>query len=179
MDIDKFVKNKDVVSIERINESEPIQGIILDYSDSLILFQNIYDLMLDGFKVIDRSDIECIEVSDTDIFQKKIMSKEGIMDKVKIPFKINLDSWNKVYEYILNDNKYISIENEDPENDFYYIGKIYENREKSVILNHFDGTGQWDEELIEIKYKEITSLSFLSNYINLYEKYVQIGDSDE
>ena len=71
-------------------------------------------------------------------------------------------------------NKNIIIENEKAEEDDYsfVIGRIIKATKTKVVMQHFDADGIWEEELYEIPYSKITSVSFDTRYVNVFSKYL-------
>jgi len=83
MSIKKYKKDRTLVSISRTEiDSNKIQGVILGYSKKLVLLNYIYDFRLDGLMILNRDYISKIGVSKTDKFQKELLIKEGIFERI-------------------------------------------------------------------------------------------------
>jgi hypothetical protein len=61
---------------------------------------------------------------------------------------------------------------EGPEEDFY-IGRLLDTSREVVRFRHFDGLGEWEEEIAEIELGEITQVAVDTPYIRHFSKYVR------
>ena len=64
--------------------------------------------------------------------------------------------------------------NEKAEEDDYpfLIGRIIKATKTKVVMQHFDADGIWQEELYEVPYTKITSVSFGTRYVDTFSKYL-------
>ena len=61
---------------------------------------------------------------------------------------------------------------EDEINDEFLIGPVLRVNQKSVKIHYFDGTGKWEKPQ-NLRYEDITSVTFNSNYIRMHQKYIK------
>ena len=69
----------------------------------------------------------------------------------------------------LNPNMKESIDDEEC---IFAIGRISKVTKTKVYFQHFDADGIWEEELWEIPFTEITSVSFGTRYVETFSKYI-------
>lgn len=146
-------------------------GVFLYRSEKLILVQNENDFMLDGFSIIRFKDISDISLKGD--FYEAILQKEGLIDKKNNP-QIRLESWQTVFQDLMETRNNIIIENESiSDDDFEFgIGKIEKVYRNSVHIRHFDAEGRWEKYSLIIPYSKITKVTFDSRYVNVFSKYV-------
>ena len=102
-----------------------------------------------------------------------MVKSEGIVEQLVTP-KIDMMDWQTIFTSLKEQNKNIIVENEKAEEDDYsfVIGRIIKATKTKVIMQHFDADGIWEEELYEIPYNKITSVSFDTRYVNVFSKYL-------
>lgn len=150
-------------------------GFILDYSDHFVLIAHEYDFTIDGWRILDRSFIKKIEATQSTNYCKKILHKEGLLDKITPPFHVDLTNYKTVFGSLKEHKQFVIVEDERPETGVFLIGPIKRINKNSISIRHFDGTGKWVHGKRTVDYKDITVVQFGNNYIRLHEKYV---DSD-
>lgn len=62
-----------------------------------------------------------------------------------------------------------SISNDECE---FAIGRIAKVSKTKILFKNFDADGIWQDGCYEIPYSEITSVTFLSRYVEVFSKYV-------
>lgn len=173
MNIKKMINQKDLVGITRKHDQEEIQSVILDHGENLLFIQYIFDFYLDGYKIINKNDIIDISISDVDILQKQILINEKLLNNIKKPFQINLSNWKSSFNDLKNQNVILSVENETTNLDFFLLGKILDVLDNSIKMKYFDGMCKWNDISMEIKFKDIKTISLFSNYNNKYANFIK------
>ena len=172
----KHIKRKDFIKIYRTGkEGEAnISGFILQMSTEFLLLQNEEELYLNGYSIILRERFDSIRLSKTEIYQRKILEKEGIIkSNYGLKNKINLKSWETIFKD-LKENDYFAIaECEDLKEPSFTIGEIAKIRKKSVGIRYFSPSGIIEKKPTKIKYKEITLVKFDDRYTNMYRKFLK------
>jgi len=140
-------------------------------SDKLFLSAHEDDFIIDGFSVRRFCDIKKVEVKKDKFVE--IIKHEGILNNIKVP-KIDITDWYSVFFTLSKMDINIIVEKESLDDDEceFAIGKIIKVLKTKVVFKHFDADGIWEDEEYEIPYSQITSVTFLSRYINVFSKYV-------
>ena len=140
-------------------------------SDKFFLGANEDDFILDGYTISRFRDVEKVEIKDDKCLE--IIIAEGVIDKIVVP-DLNLTDWYSVFVSLQSMNKNIIVEKEDQDDDecIFAIGRIDRVTKTKVYFKHFDANGIWEEELWEIPFTEITSVSFGTRYVETFSKYV-------
>ena len=173
-DLNKLQNNRALVSIyrEHINDT-PIQGFILAHSKKLILLQYVYDFNLDGIMILQRSDVTNIESDESGIFQTQLLKDEGLYAKVDFSKTYDVKNWETVLSTIGSSYQFITLENENPDDYAFMIGKITKLGRKKVFVHEFTCTGTWNEKVSKMSYKNISFFRAGNNYAKVYERYFE------
>ena len=144
---------------------------ILNMSERLFLGALEDDFLLDGFSVRRMRDITKVEVKDDICLE--IDRREGLLDKLDAP-QIDLSDWRSVFRSLEPLGRNIIVEGERPdgEDSRFAIGRIESVSGLCLYLRHFDADGAWEPEPYKIPYHEITSVTFLSRYVEIFSKYL-------
>jgi hypothetical protein len=169
------IKEKWLIKIFRnYGDNELIDnGFILDASDDLLLVQNVSDFMLDGYSVIKIGDIEKIRYSKFEKYFEMMLTKEGFTENIGIKYKVDLTDLSSVFKTIKLNKTYVIARCQKTNDERFIIGPIEEFTQKSVKIRYFDATGYLDEKLTGLKYKDITTIEFDTEYINYFTKYLR------
>lgn len=172
MQLAQLKKDKALVSVSReLIDPNSIQGVILDYSDTLVLLQNVSDFILDGLMLVRRADITDIECTETDAFQKQLLVREGVFDHIDFNANYKLQTWKDFASNASKQHSYFIFEIEDFEESEFYIGKIEAIRDNAITFKQFNGIAEWDAETSVLEFDKITSCQISNNYLNVYERY--------
>ena len=170
----KHQKQRNLVSIRRggIDENA-IQGFILDSSDELIALQYVYDFNLDGLMFLRIEDITDVKSSRTGKFQKGLLKKEGLLEKVPFGATFALGDWKSLISQLSKEYEFMILEREAMENPDLFIGVILKTTKAGVQGHYFSGAANWAENPERLKFHDITSCQVASNYINVYQRHFQ------
>ncbi len=167
-----FKESRSLVTIKRQNiDRNKIQGFLLDFSDELILIQYVYDFNLDGFMALRISDITSIESTKTDIFQTQLLDDEGLLSNIDFETSYNIKNWATLINNLSPEFRFLILEDENPEYPLFFLGEISKIAKDGVSIRGFSGAANWDDELSEISFKDISSLQAGNNYAQVYERY--------
>jgi hypothetical protein len=77
----RHIKRKDFVKIYRTGTegTANISGFILQMSKDFLLIQNEEEFRLNGYSIIRKDRFDSIRLSKTEIYQRKVLDKEGII----------------------------------------------------------------------------------------------------
>ena len=143
----------------------------LSANDKLFLCANEADFIINGYSIRRFKDVKETEYQEGKILS--MIKSEGILEKLIIP-EIDMTDWQTIFASLKEQNKNIIVENEKAvENECsFVIGKIIKATKTKVVMQHFDAEGIWEEELYEIPYSKITSVSFGTRYVETFSKYI-------
>lgn len=174
--IEKHQAAKNYVKIKRDvgNKSyELSHGYILDHSFDFVLIIENNDFVFNGYRIFPIASIAKIRNNHYDQFFDSIMETEGQKNLIQIPYQIDLENWETIFNSIKSNDLTCSIENENDQEFFFKIGKIAKIKGKSVQIRNFDPAGYLDDEPTKIMYKSISQATFGDNYITTISKYTR------
>jgi len=170
----KHQKQRNLVSIRRdAIDGNAIQGFILDASNELIALQYVYDFNLDGLMFLRVEDITEVKSSTTDKFQKGLLKKEGLLEKVPFGATFALTNWKSLIAQLSKDNEFMILEREAGDEPDLFIGVILKSTRTGVQGRYFSGAANWAESPENLKFRDITSCQVRTNYINVYQRHFQ------
>lgn len=170
----KHQKQRNLVSIRRGEiDGNSIQGFILDSSKELIALQYVYDFNLDGLMFLRVEDITEVKNSATNKFQKRLLQKEGLLEKISFGATFALSDWKSLIAQISQKRELMIIERETLTQPDFFIGVILKATKSGVRGRFFSGTAKWAERHEKLKFKDITSCQIRTNYINVYQRHFQ------
>ena len=123
--------------------------------------------------VLSRSEITEIRCTSTDKFQRKLLADEGLLKPVPFETTFDLQSWRTIIKQLAKAYSLIILECERGDEPDFIIGRIEKTTPAAVYVRYFTGTGKWLDELVRVKYSEITSCQVDTNYLKFYEKYFE------
>ena len=137
-------------------------------NEKFFLGQEEDDFLLDGYCIRKISQLKKIEVKDDKC--QKINMLFGITDQVVDP-GIDISSWQSIFESLSKLDTYIQIE--DAFGELFAIGIIQKVLKDKLYFKHFDADGIWDEADLEIRYSQITSVSWGTRYAQYWKRYME------
>lgn len=174
--IDKYCKSRLLVKIERSKiDPNTKSGIILAYSNDLILVKYVYDFVVDGYQVVDIKDITSIKYGISDRYRNKIMKSDGDLKGIKKPTDIVLSDWHTTLESLQTKYPILIVEHEGPPKERFFIGKVVEFKNKHFTFRHFDATGKWLKNNKTMQYSDITTIQFDNIYINKFKRHIALS----
>jgi len=174
--IKDFYKNQKFARITRKvakDWNELSRGYIVDFSDDFVILQESDDFRLLGFNILPIRDFKKIRYNKNDKYYDKIMSFENQKVNIGVLTKLDLSSWKSIFNSLMENNKNIVVECEDPEISSFTIGPIKKITDKSVFIQYFNATGFLDDELTKIKFKNVTKIIFDDRYVDIFSKYTR------
>jgi hypothetical protein len=154
-------------------DSKQIQGFVLGSSERLVLLQYVHDFHLDGLLVLNKSDITEIRCSATDKFQRGLLRREGLLERVPFEAPFNLSDWRSIIRQLAKAYLLIILECERGEDPDFVIGRVAKTTSAAVYVRYFTGAGRWLERLVRVKYSDITSCQVGTNYLNVYQRHFE------
>jgi len=165
---------RSLISLRRAGiDDNIIQGFVICASDELVLLQYVYDFRLDGVMVLAVPDITEVRCTATDMFQRTLLEAEGLIEQVPFGMSVNLQNWRSAVDDLANRYPLLILECERQEEPDFVIGRVKEVAQDEVRLEYFSGAANWDEELVRLKYEEITSCQAGTHYTNIYQRHFE------
>ncbi len=152
---------------------ETNNGYIVDFSKKFIIMQECYGFKLMGFILLPIKDLEKIRHNKCDKCHEKIMLLENETKNLALKTKLDLSDWQTVFQSLQKKKKNVIVECESPKIESFTIGSIKKITNKSVFIHYFDATGLLDKKPTEIKFKDITKVTFDDRYVDIFSKYVR------
>ena len=170
----QHLKQCEVITIRR----EPLDpysigAFVVHVGIDLVLVQNVTDFSSDGYKVLRIGDISRIERGGSDKVYERILRSEGIVTEIAAPFKINLSNWRSAIGAINGQSRNMTIEDENPDDELFLIGRVTRLSLQSLSIRPFDPLARWELSDRVIPYSRITAVTFDDRYTTLYSKYVR------
>ena len=135
-------------------------------TDKFLFAIEEYDFSLNGYEITKLSKLKKVKIRDdkTDEINEMLGNKKDI----SYP-NINLNSWKDILES--NCLKDELIEFELFNDDTHYYGKIVKTYKNSFTFLCFDADGIWDDEVVEINYRDINGIVWNSWYLKGWKFY--------
>jgi hypothetical protein len=165
-------KERNLISIRRdAIDTNSIQGFVLASSAELVVLQYVYDFNLDGLMVLRVADITDVRWSATGRFQKGLLERAGLVQRVPFGATFDLRNWRAIIDQLSNEYKLMVVECEADEENIFLIGRVLKSTAASVQIQEFSGAANWEEIPAKARFKNITSCQVGTNYINFYRRY--------
>ena len=176
--ISQHIENQDFVKIYISNKKgiaiANFQGIIFAQSENFIIMSDCQDFNFDGFVLIRKKDISKVAHTDSQIFFKKVLEKENIIQSIVEKYKLlelEFIDFKHIFEYVRNKNIALIIECNYGKEDDFFIGPITDINDKKVKIKFLSTQGHLDMRPTSVKLKKITIVKINSPYTDIYYKY--------
>jgi len=133
-----------------------------------ILGQEEDDFLLDGYCIRKISQLKRVEIKDDKC--QEINKIFGTAEQVVDP-GIDISTWQSIFSALSVRDEYIQIE--DAINGQFAIGVIEKVLRDRLYFRRFDADGIWDEDSLEIRYSQITSVSWGTRYARCWKRYLE------
>lgn len=151
---------------EYINDTKSGQPISVN--ENFLLLGYINEFQCDGFVIVPTENITGID-TDND-FINYILKEEVICSDYEGMSNFDISSFENVFSGFKQSKKNILVLCR--ELDKVYIGKVVEVFFDRIKFLQFDVEGVWNEVCSEIRYSDITLISFGDRYVEYFSKYV-------
>ncbi len=149
------------------------RGFIVDYSNEFVLLQEVDDFFIDGYLIFPLKSIAELRFNNKDRYYDRMLRGEKLIEKVGVKYKIDITSWQTIFQSIKDLGLNVIIQNEDPINDSFDIGPITEIDSTSVSIRYFNSQGLLDEEPTKISWDLISIINFDDRYTITMGKYLR------
>ena len=137
-------------------------------NDKFMLGQEEDDFLLDGYCIRKISHLKKVEIKDDKC--NEINKMFGITNQIVNP-GIDISSWYSIFKSLSQLDIYIQIE--DAFNEQFAIGIIEKVLKDRIYFKPFDADGVWDEDGLEIRYSQITSVQWGTRYAQYWKRYLE------
>jgi hypothetical protein len=171
--LDRLLDRAALAKFERtIPGCEVLHGFVVGRSPSLVLLHVVREFHLDGYSLIRFRDLEAIRCGQKEKFFQKMLRAEGVTDEVGVKGRVSLASMASALKGLARVERVVSVECETADEEQFYAGKISEVSGKTAAMRTFDPLGKWDRKLEEIAVSAITLLSWDTEYLRVFSKYL-------
>jgi hypothetical protein len=170
----EHIEQSHLIKIERKKiDEEDYNCIPLSMGKKLVLIKNYVDFLFNGYVIIRFKDFTNVRYNDVDKFAEYILQNENQIREREPIIVSELDNWKDTFKELKKLNKYLRLERDDGEFIKYNFGEIVDVENDGITFHHFNALGEWDNKLIDIKYKDIMLVEVDDRYTRLFSKYVQ------
>jgi hypothetical protein len=175
----ELVEERPVIRVRpKFPPEETLHGIPLAASETLVLLQEVHEFHLDGYTVMPLKSVAAIRAGRAEETIQRILVGEGVYPKAGISYDVQLDSFQDLFRSLKKAGKNVIVEllPEGPRDEMdqaFLIGRIVGMSARSVAIMHFDAVGQWSSESTVLPYDMIKWVTFDTEYINVFSKYLQ------
>lgn len=150
-----------VESFEINGWEEPETGIILSENDQWVLTANIFDYIIDGYKLYSKKHITDRLHTNEEERIEKVLQLKNFMPKLPEGFE-----FSGVMQTLQNmENRYGIFEFQDDEQTELFYGRINKADNKNLVIDFIRSDGSVDNDFDEeFDLDEIRSISFESSY---------------
>lgn len=129
------------------------------------------DFILDGYAIRRFRNVTKAEIKDDKCLE--IILAEGLLEQLATP-DVDITDWKAALTSLQRIGKNVIIQKESLDEDEaeFAIGRILKVLKNQVLFRAFDADGVWEDELREIPFSEITSITFGSRYVEVFSKYL-------
>lgn len=165
--LNECLEPRTLCGVEFEYSDNPVYGFPAAVGEQLFLMAEEDDFILDGVTVRRLRDI--YEFKSKKGMYQQISEAEGLT-RFEAP-AVDISDWRSVFASLQKMGKNIIVERE-YEDGYFYVGYIETVAEDHMLLRHYDADGIWQEEPARIEYREVTSVTFGSRYVEVFSKYV-------
>jgi hypothetical protein len=167
----RYRDDQALVTLKRkgIDEND-LYGVVMDFSDALVLVSHWYDFLFDGYRVVQISDVTKLSSSKSNRYCHKIMRSDGLWNPGQDLPKLNLKSWRHLFKSC--GDEILAIESEDdPRDTGFWIGSVEDVGKEEIVFRGFDGCGKW-LPVTTIYLDSITQVHLRERYISCHARHL-------
>lgn len=171
--LDAHILARDLISISRDGlDANKLQGFPLLYSQDLLLLRYVYDFHLDGLLLVRRCDVTDVQFRETDKFQRNLLQTENRLKRRLFRSNHAIGNFSTFLKSLAS-KQVVIVEDERPETQAFYIGRVSSAGSSAVKLQEFTGAGNWERETTTIQLDDITCCQIETNYALFYERHFE------
>ena len=171
--LERRAESRALVTIFRnLEDVENLEAYVVRVGAELVLLHVVDDFHLDGYCIVPRAHVERARHSPLERYRGAILRAEKVLPQVGFDGELDLDDWNKAFKSLKALGEMIIVEDEREESEEFVIGRIERVNKKSASIRGFDPLGRWYDDPTRFKYDDVTSVTFGSEYVTTYSKYL-------
>lgn len=174
----ELVENHTVIRLRpKFPPEETLHGIPLAATERLVLLQEVQEFHLDGYTVVPMTNVLALRSGRAEQTIQRILTAEGVYQRAGMPYELVLDDFSALFRSLKKLGKCAIVEllpedvRDAPAG--FFIGSVVGMSNRSVALRHFDALGRWASEPSIVPYDMIKWVTFDTEYINVFTKYLQ------
>lgn len=172
-DIDDAIRSQKCIALARTYYD--VAGIPLSRSNNWVLMYALNDFQFDGYRMVPVCQCRRVRAKGALRSIQYILGKEGKLQDVGVPFKIDLRSARTILAGLRKQDRLVTIECEVEDGDHcVYLGKIAALDDRSLVLAGIDPDRYWYEKPYRIPFERITQIVVDLEYATLFEKYARV-----
>lgn len=143
-------------------------------NEKFILGQEEDDFLLDGYCIRKISQLKKVEIKDDKCGE--INRFFGLTEQISMP-EVDISSWQSIFQSLQKLDTYVAIE--DAIGEQFSIGVIEKALKDKLYFRSFDADGVWDEDGLEIRYSQITSVQWGTRYCVYWKRWMEREECHE
>lgn len=175
-DIKQYLDNKRYVSVLRTfedDEEEVLTGVPVALSKDFLILNEISEFYLYGYTLVPISTIDQVLWDAADQFVEHILRAEGIMEKVLLPYEIDMTNWESIFKSLQATGLPITVQCEALDEDYFFVGQIKRVDSDVVWVHHFDSEGVLADVWDDIPFELINKVGFDEPFANMLSKHLR------
>jgi hypothetical protein len=155
-------------------DEETYNGVVLGFSNSIVVFQDTSEFALEGVSILPRKWITTIRDGTLEETYDKILRHHGEFKKLNRKKWINeLTSVKSAVVAIQEKGIWPAIETFDGKKETaMFLGPITKVQGSKFTVYAYDANGNWEQEY-DIKYSEVYCIQLFNRYTERFNKYVK------
>jgi hypothetical protein len=173
----RAIRTRSTVRVALDVKDEYVHGFPLALSDEFLLMREERDLWLDGYYVIPLWNFKEVRAGRFERSLDRIAKREGWLRKLgKPPRGVSIDSPALLLRGLQRRGRPIIIETTGlipksrPGESVLLIGPVVKVGDDAVWIHNFSATGKWDRRPEKVRFDDIATVQFASNYINVWRR---------
>jgi|GEM_PF-7111492 hypothetical protein len=170
-DLAKYIIRQNYIDLKLDTyENILVNCIPIAVSNNLLYILRYQDFMPDGYEILQLTDIQSYNYSNSCCYFEEIVKKEGAQKLLSDSCFLNIINWSTVFTSLKELGLIVIVDI--GKEDSVIVGRITEIQEDSVVMHCFSPTGVWDDEEWTEPYKNITGIKFKNHYTNIFAKHL-------
>ena len=172
--IDQAITKRRVLRILTVvdDEEDYFIGIPVKRSRSLVAIHRLIDFHFDGYTCIRLKDVTDVRRSRSEVTQERILRSTGEIQNFDNPPWLRIGSIKSLLLCLKERKICACVSSALFDVDVFAVGTVDALREGSVVLKSFDAHGDWIVPKHEIKYSDITEVTFEDEYSTVFHQFI-------
>ncbi len=163
-----------MIRLDRRLSGEPsLHGYLLALGPELGLIHCFDDFEPDGYTVFRVEDVLAFERAAHEEHWDRMLTGEGLLGGLRLPFEMDLAGMPAALRSIQARFADLIVECEDEGDDEgdFYLGRLLEVGDETLMLHYVDALGRWDESPTLIPIERVTKAQFDTPYLRRFMRY--------